>query len=51
MVTTISNHETLMGTMTHQGLRKIMVPTWHDVDYEWLFFLNSYNVQALQQIR
>jgi hypothetical protein len=34
MVSIVSNLETLMGTMTHQGPRKVVLPTWHDVDYE-----------------
>jgi hypothetical protein len=42
---TISNPKTLTCTTTHQGARVVAL-TWHDVDYEQLFFLNSSNLHA-----
>ncbi len=47
----ISNPKTLTCTMTHQGVQEVVVPNWHDVNYEQLFFLNSSNLHTLQQIR
>jgi hypothetical protein len=34
---TISNPKTLMGTTTHQEVWDMVVPTWHDVNYEYIY--------------
>jgi hypothetical protein len=47
---TISNLKTLIGTMTHQGVREVVALTWHDFNCEQLFFLTSSNLQTLLQI-
>ncbi len=42
----VLNHETLIGKTTHQRAWEVVVPTWHDVDYEQLFFLTTSNLHA-----
>jgi hypothetical protein len=44
---TISNPKTLTGTMTHQEAWDVVALTWHDVDYEHLFFKNFSKFHAL----
>jgi hypothetical protein len=31
---TISNPKTVIGIMTHQGVREVVASTWHDVNNE-----------------
>jgi hypothetical protein len=44
---TVSNPKTLMGITTHQGAWEVVVPNWHDVNYEQLFCFNSSNLHTM----
>jgi hypothetical protein len=47
---TISNPETLIGTITHQGAWEVMALTSHDVNC-LVVFLTSSNLQTFQKIK
>jgi hypothetical protein len=42
----VLNDETLTSKTTHQGAWEVVVPTWHDVDYEQFFVLTFSNLHA-----